>query len=324
MKKIIRPLVVLMIVFFGSGLQAQTTSITILDQDTKQAIPYANLCFESLESKSFTYSISSLDGIAENMAVGRSIVAISFIGYETIFDTISPTDEKVYELASDLFNLNQVVVTATKTKKALKDVPAITQIVTAEEIQSRGITDMATILEDDVPGIEFHQAGFGADIKMQGLDANYVLFLVDGERMAGETEGNIDYNRINMNDIERIEIVKGASSALYGSQAMGGVINIITKRPRDKVEFSIGSKFQQYNEINFTDVKANDDFSTYKKNLDKPNLNVNAVLGFNVKKLMSKTSFVMKSTDAYELMSSDSMRMDIIEYDTTFSKLTGT
>jgi len=188
----------------------------------------------------------------------------------------------------------------------------------------KGITDISTVLEDDVPGIEFHQSGFGTDLKMQGLDATYVLFLVDGERMAGETEGNIDYSRLNMNDVERIEIVKGASSALYGSQAMGGVINIITKKPRDKVEFSFGSKYEQFNEINYPNVNKDDDYYSYKSNLDRPNLNINASLGFYIEKLMSKTNFVMKSTDAYKLTSTDSLHMDIIEYDTTLTKLSST
>jgi len=314
---------VLLLAMHKSG-KAQEAIIKVIDADSRLAIPYANVCFQSLLSDAKTYSITSLEGDAKNNITERSLLVISFMGYESLFDTILPNESRVYELKPDLFHLHQIVVTATRTQKALKDVPAITQLVSAKEIESRGITSISSVLEDDVPGIEFHQAGFGSDIKMQGLDANYVLFLVDGERMAGETEGNIDYNRLNMNDVERIEIVKGASSALYGSQAMGGVINIITKKPRDKVEFSFGAKYQQFNQVNYSDLKSDDDFYTYKNNLDKPNLNTYATLGFYVGKLMSKTNFNMKSTDAYTLQGSDSMVMDIIEYDTTLTKLTST
>ena len=314
----------IMLIALFEVANAQNAIISVRDDDSKQAISYANLCFQGLVSDSKSYSITSLTGEVENTLDEKSLLIISFIGYESLIDTIWPGESKSYQLKADLFNLNQVIITATRTEKALKDVPAITQLVTAKEIENRGITSISTVLEDDVPGIEFHQAGFGSDIKMQGLDANYVLFLVDGERMAGETEGNIDYNRLNMNDVERIEIVKGASSALYGSQAMGGVINIITKKPRDKVEFNFGAKYQQFNQINYADLKNDDDFYTYKKNLDKPNLNSHATLGFYVGKLMSKTNFNIKSTDAYILQSSDSMVMDIIEYDTTITKLTTT
>ena len=314
--------IIFAILFLGFEGISQNDYISVIDKDTKEPIPYANLCFESLESNSVTYSISSLEGKAENKAKDKCLLAISFVGYETIFDTILENEKKLYELNSDLFNLNQVVITATRTEKALKDVPSITQVVLSTEIESRGITNIATVLEDDVPGVEFHQSGFGSDIKMQGLDATYVLFLVDGERMAGETEGNIDYARLNMSDVERVEIVKGASSALYGSQAMGGVINIITKRPRDKVEFSIGGKYQQNNQLNYPGLQLEDDPNNFKSNLDKPNLNLHATLGFNIKNFISKTSFVKKSTDAYDLQSTDSIKMDIIEYDTTLSELT--
>jgi len=313
---------ILLILSLFENVNAQNATISVNDNDSKEAIPYANLCFQGLLTNSKSYSITSLEGKIENTISEKSVLIISFMGYESLIDTINPGESKLYQLKADLFNLNQVVITATRTKKALKDVPAITQLVTAKEIESRGITSIETVLEDDVPGIEFHQGGFGTDIKMQGLGANYVLFLVDGERMAGETNGNVDYNRLNMNDVERIEIVKGASSALYGSQAMGGVINIITKKPRDKVEFSFGTKYQQFNQINYADLKDDDDFYIYKKNLDKPNLNSHATLGFYVGNLMSKTNFNIKSTDAYTLQSSDSMVMDIIEYDTTITKLT--
>ena len=66
-------------------------------------------------------------------------------------------------------------------------------------------------------------------LNMQGFGGNAILFLVDGERLAGETLDNIDYNRLNMDNVERIEIVKGAASSLYGSNAVGGVVNIISK-----------------------------------------------------------------------------------------------
>jgi len=303
---------------------AQDAQINIIDSETGKAIPYANICFESLKKDQKIYAISSLDGQAKNTISERSEVAISFVGYETQIDTLEVGESKKYFLKPDVFSLNQLVVTATRTEKYLKDVPAITQLIRAKEISNRGINDMATLLSDDVPGIEFHQAGFGADIKMQGLDANYVLFLIDGERMAGETEGNVDYSRINMNDVERIEIVKGASSALYGSQAMGGVINIITKKPRDKVEVSLGGRYQQFNQQNFPDLQKDDDFYIFKKNLDKPNLNAHASLGFQIKKLTAKTSLVMKSADAYALESRDTTVMNIIEFDTTLKKLSRT
>lgn len=304
------------ILLIGQNLSAQRAQVIILDAQTKEPIPYANICFESLHGAQKFYAISSLDGIVDNKAKSPSQIAISYTGYESLFDTIEAEETKTFFLKTDLFQLNQVVVTATRTKKALKDVPVLTQVISSEEIESRGVQDISSILEDDVPGIEFQQAGYGADISMQGLDASYVLVLIDGERMAGETEGNVDYSRINMNDVERVEIVKGASSALYGSEAMGGVINIITKKPRQKVEFSLGARYQEFNQWNYRGLAADDDFYVFKSNLDKPNLNLNASLGINIGKWTSKTTFSRKTTDAYQLTSSKFMEKHIIEYDT--------
>lgn len=127
--------------------------------------------------------------------------------------------------------LEQLVVTGTRTRKALKDVPVITRLITADEIKKESPRSIADLLETELPGIEFTRTeGVSNSITFQGMGANYLLILIDGERMAGETQrSNPDFNRIDIDNVERIEIVKGAMSTLYGSGAVAGVINIITK-----------------------------------------------------------------------------------------------
>lgn len=298
--------------------------ILVLDEQSKEPVPYAHLSFESFDSGEKHHAVSNHLGTAQFNIASSGILKVSYTGFIASSDTLNPGENTTVYLKSDLLNLNQVVVTATRTPKRLKDVPVLTQVLLEEEIASRGITEMDKLLEYEIPGIEFHQAGFGADIKMQGLDATYVLFLLDGERMAGETEGNIDYNRINMNDIARFEIVKGAASALYGSQAMGGVINMISKRPVEKFELNIGGKLKQYNQINYENVKSNDDFYDFKKNLDLPNLNLHATLGMNLDRLLSKTNFNFTTTDAYNLKSTDTLVQVFNEYDLVIKEVTET
>ena len=133
-------------------------------------------------------------------------------------------------------NMEDVVITATRTPLPLKKTPVITRVITARDLESRGVATIQEALENELAGVEFHQAGYGTSLSFQGLDARYVLFLGYGERLAGETYGNIDYARIPVSNIERIEIVRGASSVLYGSNAMGAVVNIITKMPQKQVE----------------------------------------------------------------------------------------
>lgn len=136
--------------------------------------------------------------------------------------------------------IKEVVVTATRSQKKLKDVPITVQVVTAEDIKKSQSTDFKTFLENEFSGINFTYNGGSPNINMMGFGGKYVLFLMNGERMAGETFDNIDYDRIDIDNIERIEIIKGASSSLYGSNAIGGVINIITKDSKSPLEINAG------------------------------------------------------------------------------------
>lgn len=130
------------------------------------------------------------------------------------------------------YDLRQVVITATRKPKTLLDVPVPTRLIGMSEIERADATNIQDMLQQAMPGLEF-TFSFSQQplIDIQGLGGNNVLFLLDGERQAGETFDNVDFYRLTMIDVERIEVVKGAASCLYGSNAMGGVINIISREP---------------------------------------------------------------------------------------------
>ncbi len=129
--------------------------------------------------------------------------------------------------------LETVVVTATRTPKLLKETPVVTRVITSADISRSGKPDIGALLEQQMPGVEF-SVGMGQNpqINMSGFGGGGILFLLDGERLAGETLDNPDYSRLNLQNVERVEIVKGASSSLYGSNATGGVVNIISRMPK--------------------------------------------------------------------------------------------
>ena len=127
--------------------------------------------------------------------------------------------------------LDEVVVTGTRSPRFLKDTPVQTRLITSADIMRTGAADIQQLLEREMPGVEFSYAmNQQTHLNLGGFGGQSVLFLVDGERMAGETMDDIDFRRITMDNVERIEIVRGAVSALYGSNATGGVVNIITRR----------------------------------------------------------------------------------------------
>lgn len=161
-------------------------------------------------------------------------VRISFTGYRTVDTTwrCADADRPLrVVMQRDGLGLDEVVVTGSRIPRALKDAPVVTRVITAREIEQTSPQSLSDVLESELPGIEFTRTeGVKNGITFQGLGANYLLILVDGERMAGETSrSNPDFNRIDMDNVERIEIVRGAMSTLYGSGAVAGVINIITK-----------------------------------------------------------------------------------------------
>lgn len=125
--------------------------------------------------------------------------------------------------------LDEVVVTATKSERKLSNVAVPVKLVSQKTILQSGSLRLNNILQEQA-GL-FITNSFGSGVQVQGLSPDYVLILVDGEPLLGRNGGVLDLNRITVNNIKKIEIVKGPSSSLYGSEAMGGVINIITQTP---------------------------------------------------------------------------------------------
>lgn len=143
------------------------------------------------------------------------------------------------EEALPLYTLDAVVVTATRTENDVKNVPASTQIITSSDIKKSGATNVRDAITDFANITMTKKVrGGGHEIIVRGMSTNKSLIMVNGHRVANEADGSGLGNanaldRINVDNIEKIEIVKGPSSALYGSEAMGGVINIITKSSKE-------------------------------------------------------------------------------------------
>jgi outer membrane receptor for ferrienterochelin and colicins len=121
---------------------------------------------------------------------------------------------------------DSVVVTATRSERKLSNVTVPVSIINAKTIQQIGALRLTDVLKEQ-PGLTL-TSGFGAGVQLQGLNPDYTIILINGEPLVGRTAGVLDLNRVALGNIKKIEIVKGPSSSLYGSEAMAGVINIIT------------------------------------------------------------------------------------------------
>ncbi len=148
--------------------------------------------------------------------------------------------------------LEDVVVTGTQTPRTLKKLPIITQVISRKDLERLNPRSATDALQMSMPGINVTTHGAQSRVTVQGFSGDHILFLVDGERLTSEGNGVVDLNRIDLSSIERIEVVRGAASALYGSNAIGGVINFITKRARAPHEYNLsydysGEGISRYN-----------------------------------------------------------------------------
>ena len=120
-------------------------------------------------------------------------------------------------------DLNPVVVTGTGTHQRLKNTPAPVSVITANEIKRAGITDFQQAMTMMVPSLSFSPNAMGSYLMMNGLSNKYVLILINVRKVTGDISGNIDISQIDMSRVKRIEVLNGAASSLYGSDAIAGV-----------------------------------------------------------------------------------------------------
>ena len=147
-------------------------------------------------------------------------------------------------------SLQEVVVTGTGTQHLLKDAPVQTEVISHRQLQQYAGKSIEDILSGLTASFEFSENDMSSRLQMNGLGNSYVLILIDGRRLHGDNGGENDLSLIDPHNIEKIEIVKGASSALYGSDAIAGVINIITKKHREQgIMLENTSRFGSYGDI---------------------------------------------------------------------------
>ena len=156
-----------------------------------------------------------------------------------VTDFVLCQEEKAVKIDSiTMNNLDEVIVTGTRTKKQLALLPMPATVITKKQIEDSGANRLRDIIAEQTGIIMVPDHANAEGVQLQGLDADYTLILIDGLPVIGRVVGNIDLNRLSVGNIERIEIVKGPSSALYGSDALGGVINIITKKVKKDIDIT--------------------------------------------------------------------------------------
>ena len=133
------------------------------------------------------------------------------------------------------YNLNPVVVTGSGHHQRLKSTATPVHVLSSQEIREQGISTFDGALTRMMPQVSMAPSSMGTFLRLNGLGNKYILILINGQKLNGDISNNVDLNRINMSRVKRIEVLDGAASSLYGSDAIAGVINIITDQPTQQL-----------------------------------------------------------------------------------------
>ena len=302
MKRVTTILFLMLLICVHTAAQ-QKVKLEVLEKGTEQPIIAANVIYADNEAlRNPQYAITNTSGQAELKLPSKGICyyKVTYIGYVPVTGKIGGTqDEKVIYMKEDDLGINEVVVTGSRTARPIKMSPVTTQVLGGKALVDAGYSNLQQALQQETPGLNIQKVGFGNEISMQGLDARHVLFLMEGERMTGDMAGNLDYERFNLHAIDRVEIVKGASSTLYGSRAAGAVINLITKKTDKPLSIDAGIRYGQMNERNYKHPQPKDFLYMFEQNADRPNLQSWVSAGFKAGKFTSQTDVWYSESDAF-------------------------
>ena len=159
------------------------------------------------------------------------ILLVALLSGSAAFPQVHKMERKDSSAISRTYNLNPVVVTGSGHHQRLKSTATPVHVLSSQEIREQGISTFDGALTRMMPQVSMSPNSMGTFLRLNGLGNKYILILINGQKLTGDISNNVDLNRINMSRVKRIEVLDGAASSLYGSDAIAGVINIITDQP---------------------------------------------------------------------------------------------
>ena len=205
---------------------------TVINNNSGSPIPFVNIYSSDLDEGDITDNKGRFSYTFNDEQKAELIFShVAYENYRQVFD--STYDNIVIRLNETLIQLNDVVVTSTRSRYLLRDVPVATEVIGKKEITESGATTVNELLQQRAGVSTSTNVDGGAIFNMLGLDSRYILILKDGQPITGQFNNRVDLNHISTNRLKKIEITKGPGSAVYGTNAMSGVINIITEEAKN-------------------------------------------------------------------------------------------
>jgi len=242
MKKIF--LSILTTLLLSSGFAQHQFTATIRDKATKEPLIGATAILVGTTNG----ATSNVNGVVilNDIPEGKQIIAFSYVGYASRVDTLYfPLADKTYDvlLESEAEEMEEVIVRATRSSRTIADIPTRIEAISGEELEEKGNMKPGDIrmLLNESTGIQTQQTSatsYNSSIRIQGLDGKYTQILKDGLPLYAGFSGGLSLLQIVPLDLQQVEVIKGASSTLYGGGAIAGLVNLVSKVPEEERELN--------------------------------------------------------------------------------------
>ena len=269
----IASLILFMIIIPCSAFSQNMVKIKLVDKVTGEPLPFAHLCFENKTTNTETFQVTDIKGTAKEQIRGKTVVAISSMGYKTLIDTISIAGEYNYKLEPTIFDMDEVVVTAQIKPKKVDNSIYKVSVISNLDIKEKAATNLSDLLANQLNFRVTQDGALGSGLTLNGLKGEHVKILIDGVPVIGRMNGNIDLGQLNLDNVDHVEVVEGPMSVQYGSNALAGAINIITREnTRNKLSAGLNTYYETVGVYN-----ASGSFSLNRK---KHSMSLNAGRNF--------------------------------------------
>jgi len=244
MNKYILSALLTIILCFYTKAQTSDIQIKIVSESENEPLLGATVYFETLEKG----AVTNFDGIAtfNEIPNGEHLIIVSYLGFETLKTTIQIPNSSalIFKLRNGDNELDEVVLQSSRSTRTVKKIPTRIEFIGVEELGEKAIMNPANIsmVLRESTGIQMQQTSLSSgntNIRIQGLDGRYTQLLRDGFPLYGGFSSGLSILQIPPLDLQQFEIIKGSSSTLYGGGAIAGLINMVSKTPKEEPSLDI-------------------------------------------------------------------------------------
>jgi len=239
--------------FLQTTILFAQSKIKLIDKSSSDVIYLAHVKITNIKTNEFKWAISDEHGVVLNPFHDSTKVEISYTGYNKKIQVFAPNEALTIKLETASFGLNELVVTANFIPVELKESVYDIKTISEEKIASKGAPSLREVLNTELNFRTNNGHVNETSINLNGLSGNHVKIMIDGVPVEGRLSGNLDLSQLNLNEIDKIEVIDGPTSVAYGTNALGGTINLITKKNQlNNFSFNLKTYYETVGQYNIS------------------------------------------------------------------------